>query len=554
MLECNVITEFYQNRTILLTGVTGFLGQAIASKILRDLSQVRRLYVLVRSKKGRGGATMSATERLEEEFFNSSVLEGFKRSEPEEYQRVRAKVVAVQGDISQRRLGIDDNLYADLQSDVDLVINVAATVEFDAALDLSIELNTLGPQRILEFVHGCRKIPVLVHVSTAYVNGCLTGSIPEEPLPPDRTIAQLKANSNADTFDPEAEIKTCFDFCVGVRREASSAPMREVFEKEALQQNRERQVSDSRREKLIEGKATRWIHDQLVNEGMRRAKAYGWNDIYTFTKAMGEQMLIKKRESIPVVIVRPSIIESSLEDPEPGWISGLKVGDPLVIAYGKGVLPDFPARPDSALDMIPVDIVVNAVVGSATQATADQVRVYQVATSGENPLLNATMFSYVREYFLDHPMYDKKGKVPVLKPLTLPSRRRFSRKIFVKYQFPVAVGQWLIDRLPNGRASNRVRRRLNAQKKRLERVLYYTNLFSPYTFLDCRFETKSLLALFDSLPAIEQQHFNMDVRCIRWEQYYKEIHLPGLRKHVLKEGNGSDPLRADESPEATPGG
>ena len=87
MLDCNVITEFYQNRTILLTGVTGFLGQAIASKILRDLSQVRRLYVLVRSKKGRGGATLSATERLEEEFFNSSVLEGFKRSEPEEYQR-----------------------------------------------------------------------------------------------------------------------------------------------------------------------------------------------------------------------------------------------------------------------------------------------------------------------------------------------------------------------------------------------------------------------------------------------------------------------------------
>lgn len=151
-------------------------------------------------------------------------------------------------------------------------------------------------------------------------------------------------------------------------------------------------------------------------------------------------------------------------------------------------------------------------------------------------------------------MHNKKGKVPVLKPLTLPSRRRFSRKMFVKYQFPVAVGQWLIDRLPSGPASNRVRRRLNAQKKRLERVLYYTNLFSPYTFLDCRFETKSLLALFESLPAQEQQHFNMDVRCIRWEQYYKEIHLPGLRKHVLKEGNGTDPLLADESAEATPAG
>jgi nucleoside-diphosphate-sugar epimerase len=548
----NVITEFYQNRTILLTGVTGFLGQAIAAKILRDLSQIRRLYVLVRSKTGRGGTALSAMERLEVEFFNSSVLDGFKRSAPEMYQRVRAKVVVVPGDISQQQLGVEDNLYADLQSEVDLVLNVAATVEFDAALDLSIELNTLGPQRMLEFIQGCRKEPVLVHVSTAYVNGCRTGSIPEEPLPMDRTIAQLETASAGDTFDPETEIKRCFDFCIGIRREASSSRMRELFESEVRHQNKARQVSDSRREKLVEGKAHRWIHDQLVSEGMRRAKGYGWNDIYTFTKAMGEQMLVKKRQSVPLVIVRPSIIESSLEDPEPGWISGLKVGDPLVIAYGKGVLPDFPARPDSALDMIPVDIVVNAVVGSPTQATADRVRVYQVATSGENPLLNATMFAYVREYFLDHPMHNKKGQVPVLKPLTLPSRRRFNRKIFVRYQFPVAVGQWLVDRLPNGLASNRVRRRLKAQKKRLERVMYYTNLFSPYTFLDCRFETKSLLAFFESLPPQEQQQFNMDVRCIRWEQYYKEIHLPGLRKHVLKEGNGADPLLADESTEATP--
>ena len=207
--------------------------------------------------------------------------------------------MAVPGDISQHRLGIDDSLYADLQSAVDLVLNVAATVEFDAPLDLSIELNTLGPQRILEFIHGCRKDPVLVHVSTAYVNGCLTEASLKSRC---RWTARLLNSRPIPMQTPlirRAEIKTCFDFCVGVRREASSAPIREVFEREVLQQNGARKVSDSRREKLIEGKAQRWIHDQLVGEGMRRAKAYGWNDIYTFTKAMGEQMLVKKRHSVP---------------------------------------------------------------------------------------------------------------------------------------------------------------------------------------------------------------------------------------------------------------
>ena len=543
-----MIAEYYRNKTILLTGVTGFLGQAVAAKMLRNLS-VRRLFVLVRTKTGRGGAALPAAKRVEEEFFNSSVLERFRNSNPVAFQQAREKVVAVSGDISLQHLGIQVDQYKAMQAEVDLVINVAATVEFDAAIDLSIELNTLGPQRILQFIDGCRAEPVLVHVSTAYVNGRRSGFIPEAPLPVDQTISQLQESANTGAFDPETEIDSCFEFCADVRLKA--AQMREVFSDEVSRQNNSRQLSSSRRDKLIDARAQRWIHEQLVSEGMRRAKAYGWNDIYTFTKAMGEQMLVKKCGPVPVIIVRPSIIESSLEDPEPGWISGLKVGDPLVIAYGKGLLPDFPARPDSALDMIPVDIVVNAVVGAATQANAEEVKVFQVATSGENPLLNSTMFSYVREYFLDNPMCDKKGKVPVLKPLTMPSRRRFSRKIFVRYQFPVAVGQWLMDRLPDGPTSNRMRRRLNAQKKRLERVLYYTNLFSPYTFLDCRFETKSLLAFFESLPACEQQSFNMDVRRIQWEQYYKEIHLPGLRKHVLKERNGVEPLFSEEPLEAT---
>ena len=42
--------------------------------------------------------------------------------------------------------------------------------------------------------------------------------------------------------------------------------------------------------------------------------------------------------------VRPAIIESALRHPYPGWIDGFKVADPLIIAYGRGMLPEFPGR------------------------------------------------------------------------------------------------------------------------------------------------------------------------------------------------------------------
>src|SRR5690606_41846350 len=53
--------------------------------------------------------------------------------------------------------------------------------------------------------------------------------------------------------------------------------------------------------------------------------------------------------------------------PFPGWIDGFKVADPLIMAYARGVLPEFPVLADSILDVIPVDYVVNVIVALATQ-------------------------------------------------------------------------------------------------------------------------------------------------------------------------------------------
>lgn len=53
-----------------------------------------------------------------------------------------------------------------------------------------------------------------------------------------------------------------------------------------------------------------------------RARKHGWQDTYVFTKAMGEMLLGSMRGDVPVVILRPSVIESTYRDPFPGWIEG----------------------------------------------------------------------------------------------------------------------------------------------------------------------------------------------------------------------------------------
>src|SRR5206468_4989680 len=104
------------------------------------------------------------------------------------------------------RLGLDVNAFKALASKLSLVINSAATVVFDERLDWALDLNTMGPQRLLELARAANAS--YVHISTAYVSGKRTGTIPERLLTPLEAIdAQLPPGvKRPEKFDVEAEI------------------------------------------------------------------------------------------------------------------------------------------------------------------------------------------------------------------------------------------------------------------------------------------------------------------------------------------------------------
>ena len=544
-----MIDEYYANRTLFVTGGTGFLGQALIAKVLRDLPEVRKIYVLIRPRQRPGGRSISACERLQEEFFAASVFDRFKSEEPDGFARAREKVEAVSGDVTLPGLGIDESQTKQrLLEEVDTIFGSAATVVFDEPLDQSIALNARGPLALLELARACHKQVDFVHVSTAYVSGQRTGRIPEEALPADRDIRDMmaadgiggrRANGRQPVFDPQREIADCERLCSKVYEQADSPQQLDGFRRAISRQRRARGLSEARMEQLVQDRRDRWVERRLVDEGMKRAKRCGWNDVYTFTKGLGEQLLVSKRGDQSLVIVRPSIIESSLADPEPGWITGMKVMDPLVAAYGRGLLPDFPAGRDLVLDLIPVDIVVNATLSAATQASRQEVPVFQVATGAENPVQLSTVFDSVRSYFLDNPMRDRDGNAPELKQWSYPSLRRFRLKLRLKYLLPLRARGWLFGRMPF-MASTPQRRLMSTLRLRLNRILYYSEIYHPYTHLECVFETSRMRHLFERLPPQEQSRFNTDVGRIDWPTYMQKIHMPGLRKHVLKDTDSSD--------------
>ena len=412
-----MIREFYEGRTVLLTGATGFYGQGLLAKLLRSLPGIQRVYLPMREARNKDGSIQTVESRLSHLFSKSAVFTPFRLEDPSGFSNAIERVIPLESDMLKPGLGIAQNDRKRLVDELDVIISCAATVSFDDPLDHSLRLNTLAPCEIMELARECRRTPIMLHVSTAYVNGKRTGDIPEEPLPEEKDVTQIItefAGQSDKIFNVELEIEEGMRRCEEIRASAMSQDQQNKFRKQILDQSRSTKLSDSRIKKLLKGLTKRWVENELIQEGMRRADEHGWNDVYTFTKAMGEQLLQKRRGRVPLVILRPSVTESSIRDPEPGWIYGLKVTDPLVVAYGRGLVPDFPAQRGAAMDLIPVDIVVNAIIIAATQGDADCVKVYHAATSGINPLYNTKMFEYAQSYLREYPLLAKDGSIPEL--------------------------------------------------------------------------------------------------------------------------------------------
>ena len=185
-----------------------------------------------------------------------------------------------------------------------------------------------------------------VHISTAYVAGRRRGSIPEGPVP--------------QVVDLEAELA----WGLG-QREAIEHRSRGT---EVLTAERKKAEKEHSRAGLLtaanatEEARKQWVKDELVRIGAERARSLGWTDCYTFTKALGERIVEEHARTNRVSIVRPSIIESALVTPYPGWIEGFKMMEPLILAYGRGELPEMPGAADTTVDVVPVDHVVAAIV------------------------------------------------------------------------------------------------------------------------------------------------------------------------------------------------
>jgi len=91
-----------------------------------------------------------------------------------------SKIKPIAGDLIIEKLGLSPEDRAELVRELDIIINCAASVNFDDPLLDAIQINYFGCMRMLELAQECQKLETLTHVSTAYVNSNRKGFIEEK--------------------------------------------------------------------------------------------------------------------------------------------------------------------------------------------------------------------------------------------------------------------------------------------------------------------------------------------------------------------------------------
>ncbi|XP_017888842.1 putative fatty acyl-CoA reductase CG8306 [Ceratina calcarata] len=158
------VVNFYNGKTVFITGGTGFVGTTLIEKLLRTVPDIKKIYLLLRPKKGK-----EIQDRLVELQKNPV----FDRLKEENKTDLFKKLSPVAGDVGEENLGLSGADRLTLVEEVNIVIHSAASLDFEANLKTATNINLLGTRRVVQLCQEIRELKALVHVSSAYVNSVL---------------------------------------------------------------------------------------------------------------------------------------------------------------------------------------------------------------------------------------------------------------------------------------------------------------------------------------------------------------------------------------------
>ncbi len=293
-------------------------------------------------------------------------------------------------------------------------------------------------------------------------------------------------------------------------------------------------------ENQIRKNRIRWLKTYLTEAGTRRAKELGWPNTYTLTKSLAESLIVKHGAGLPIAVVRPAIVETSVAKPFLGWNEGINTSASLSYLLGT-YFRQLPSNESKRLDIIPVDAVcagMTLIAAAIVERRHDPL--YQLATSVTNPCdmgrsIELTSLAHRKHYRAQEGLESwlrlRFDAIPV-------SKTRYQRMSAPAQKAIVKSIQRIMSPLPLKKTP------LVKAERNLERVEKLIELFEPFIlFNEHDFAADNVEKLSHALVEDEREEFGYKARMLDWWDYWINVHIPALRRwtYPLIEGR---PLEA----------
>jgi len=148
------IAEFYNGKSVFITGGMGFVGKVLVEKLLRSCPGIENIYLLCRSKKGK-----NIDERLEE-IKSSPAFDLLREKNPQALN----KIILIEGDVAMLELGISKTDQDILKDKVSIVMHSAATTNLMEPLKVAVNTNLRSMRELITLARGMKNLKVCIEI------------------------------------------------------------------------------------------------------------------------------------------------------------------------------------------------------------------------------------------------------------------------------------------------------------------------------------------------------------------------------------------------------
>lgn len=375
------------------------------------------------------------------------------------------KLIPVLGDISNEDLGLSKNERQTLIEQVSIIFHIAANVRFEGNLKKDIFSNVRSTRDICILAKSMKNLVALVHISTAYAHV-------DKPV-----IDEIVYPSLVD--------------------------WRNIIK-----------IVETLDEQIIEVFTSKYLGSMP--------------NTYTFSKRIAEQVINDYSKDLPTVIIRPSIVTSTINDPIPGWLDNFNGPVAIMIGGAKGILRVIQLKSDVCGDFLPVDLAIKIMIIAAWKRGLNT-----ITKDPTTYVYNATSNQIHR---ISHKRMIKLG-LKLNKEMPLEGIIWYPQTFITSNYFVYFILTLLIHMIP-ALIIDEILKIMGRQPMllKIHKIIYsHVTHLNYFLHNEWTFNNFKALDIFDmQVPLAEQEIFSYDYRNFNINEYFKNC-MTGAKCYLLKE-------------------